>query len=164
MEQLPNGLTLTLPKGSFPLSTDSMVLAHLTRLPKNASVLDLGSGCSTLGLLLAAKDVSCTVTGIELTEDAHAAAVENIRRCSLAPRLRSICADLRNLADILPCASFSVCVSNPPIFPAVRQAPIRRLRVGRTVAQRQSSFMQPRMRCVTVGIFSSCKSQKSLHI
>ena len=34
MEQLPNGFTLNLPEGAFPLSTDSMVLSHFVRLPK----------------------------------------------------------------------------------------------------------------------------------
>ena len=49
MEQLPNGITLNLPEGAFPLSTDSMVLSHFVRLPKNARVLDLGSGCGKIG-------------------------------------------------------------------------------------------------------------------
>ena len=52
MELLPNGLTLNLAEGEFPLSTDSMVLSGFVKLPKNARVLDLGSGCGTLGLLL----------------------------------------------------------------------------------------------------------------
>ena len=52
MEYLPNGYSLELVSGAFPLSTDSMVLSHFVRLPKNARVLDLGSGCGTLGLLL----------------------------------------------------------------------------------------------------------------
>ena len=51
MEILHNGFTLDTPPGTFPLSTDSMVLAHFVRLPKNARVLDLGSGCAALGLL-----------------------------------------------------------------------------------------------------------------
>ena len=62
MEQLPNGFTLNLPEGAFPLSTDSMVLSHFVRLPKNARVLDLGSGCGTLGLLLCAVNESCRVS------------------------------------------------------------------------------------------------------
>ena len=56
MEYLPNGLTLNLPQGTFPLSTDSMLLAHFATLPRNAKVLDLGAGAGTLGLLLCAKD------------------------------------------------------------------------------------------------------------
>ena len=49
MEFLPNGFTLELTEGAFPLSTDSMLLAHFAKLPRNARVLDLGSGCGTLG-------------------------------------------------------------------------------------------------------------------
>ena len=56
MEYLPKGYTLSLCDGAFPLSTDSMCLAHFARLPKKARVLDLGSGCGTLGLLLCSKD------------------------------------------------------------------------------------------------------------
>ena len=68
MEYLPKGYTLSLCDGAFPLSTDSMCLAHFARLPKKARVLDLGSGCGTLGLLLCSRDNSCHITGLELEE------------------------------------------------------------------------------------------------
>ena len=113
MEYIADHYTLDLGPG-FPLSTDSMVLADFVRLPRNASVLDLGSGCGTLGLLLCARDPSCCVTGIELQEAAHAAAVENIARNGLEGRLSSICRDLRDMP--LAPGSFQVCVSNPPYF------------------------------------------------
>ena len=116
MEHLPNDFTLELAPGCFPLSTDSMVLSHFARLPKNARVLDLGSGCGTLGLLLCAKDSNCTVTGIELDETACKAALANIRRNKLEPRLESICADLRQVPDLFAPGSFSCCISNPPYF------------------------------------------------
>ena len=115
MEHLSNEYTLDLADG-FPLSTDSMVLADFVRLPKNAHVLDLGSGCATLGLLLCARNAGCAVTGIELDEQAHAAALENIARNGLQSRLHSICADLRVMpAEVIP-GSFQICVSNPPYF------------------------------------------------
>ena len=113
MEYIADHYTLDLGPG-FPLSTDSMVLADFVKLPKNAAVLDLGSGCATLGLLLCARDRSCCVTGIELQEAAHAAAVENIARNGLEGRLSSICRDLRDM-PVAP-GSFQVCVSNPPYF------------------------------------------------
>jgi tRNA1Val (adenine37-N6)-methyltransferase len=125
MEHLQNGYTLDTPGGTFPLSTDSMLLADFIRLPRDASVLDLGAGCGTLGLLLCAKDTGCAVTGIELTEDAHTAALENIRRNGLQQRLQSIQGDLRTYAGGL----FDCCVSNPPYFsggPASRQTPLAR--------------------------------------
>jgi tRNA1(Val) A37 N6-methylase TrmN6 len=129
MEYLSNNLTLQIPPGAFPLSTDSMVLSHFVKLPRNASVLDLGSGCGTLGLLLCAADPNCFVTGIELTPLSHEAAEENIRRNQLSHRLKSICADLRNLPESIAPGSFHVCLSNPPYFsggPASIQTPIAR--------------------------------------
>jgi len=128
MELLPNGYTLKLAEGCFPLSTDSMLLAHFARLPRNARVLDLGSGCGTLGLLSCAKDENCTVTGLELSEKAHEAALDNIRRNGLDARLRSICTDLRNLPVELT-AAFHCCISNPPYFsggPANQATPLAR--------------------------------------
>lgn len=116
MEYLPNGYTLAVPSGSFPLSTDSMVLAHFTTLPKNARVLDLGSGCGTLGLLLCASDPGCHVTGIEISESAHLAALENIQCNLLSERMESICADLRQIPSLFPAGSFSCIISNPPYF------------------------------------------------
>ena len=127
MDLLYNGFTLDAPAGCFPLSTDSMLLGHFARLPKNARVLDLGSGCGTLGILLCAKDASCAVTGVELTEAGHDAAEENILRNRLQSRMNSICADLRSIA--LPRGGFDVCLSNPPYFtggPASKENPLAR--------------------------------------
>ena len=129
MEQLANGFSLNIPNGAFPLSTDSMLLSDYVRLPKDAAVLDLGSGCGTLGLLLCAKDPVCRVTGVELDHGAHLAALENIRANSLEARMTSICADLRKVNQLLPAGSFSCCISNPPYFsggPASAQNPTAR--------------------------------------
>ncbi len=129
MELLRRKYTLQLPDGAFPLSTDSMVLADFVRLSRNATVLDLGSGAGTLGLLLCAKDPTCHVTGIELDEAAHTGALENIRTNQLTDRMDSICADLKTVNQNFRPGSFSVCVSNPPYFsggPASESLPVAR--------------------------------------
>ena len=138
METLFNGFTLDIPPGGFPLSTDSMVLAHFIKLPRSAKILDLGSGCGTLGVLLCARDPECTVTGFELTEHAHRAAQENIRANGLQSRMESICADLRQIPEALPQGSFSLCVSNPPYFsggPLSHRTPLARREDGCTLAE-----------------------------
>ncbi len=116
MELLQNGITLDTSGGAFPLSTDSMLLAAFARLPRNARVLDLGSGCGTLGLLLCAKDTSCRVTGIEIDPAAHAAALANIARNALSSRLFSICGDITTATPQMEPGSFHCCLSNPPYF------------------------------------------------
>lgn len=127
MEVLPNGYTLDTSSGSFPLSTDSMLLASFAHLPKNARVLDLCAGCGTIGVLLCANQPQCSVIGVELSETAHAAALGNIARNGLGNRMNSICADLRTVS--LRPGSFDVCVSNPPYFsggPTSRTNPLAR--------------------------------------
>ena len=118
METRFNGYTLQIAPGTFPLSTDSMALADFVRLPRNAQVLDLGSGCGTLGVLLCAKDAGCKVTGIELDRVAHEMALKNSSDNNLQMRLGSICGDFTAIADIAVPGSFDVCVSNPPYFTA----------------------------------------------
>ncbi len=112
MEYLSNAVTLDTADGAFPLTTDSMLLADFVRLPRNARVLDLGSGGGTLGLLLCAKDPGCCVTGVECSEAAHAVAEQNIARNDLQSRLSSICGDLRQFSG----DPFHCCLSNPPYF------------------------------------------------
>ncbi len=129
MEHLPCGYTLSLCEEAFPLSTDSMLLAAFAKLPRNASVLDLGSGCGTLGLLLCASHSLCSVTGIEINEKVHLAAMDNIARNALESRMRSICGDLKNIQTLIKPGSFHCCISNPPYFtggPASKAHPTAR--------------------------------------
>ena len=129
MEQLQNGFTLELCPGAFPLSTDSVALAGFVKLPPNATVLDLGSGCGTLGLMLCAADKKCTVTGVELDENAHHTALENSRRNGVTNRLLSICGDILRIPEMIAPGSFRCCISNPPYFtggPASQSHPTAR--------------------------------------
>lgn len=129
MEYLPGGYTLELGSGCFPFSTDSALLAHFVRLPKNAHILDLGAGGGTLGLMLCAKDPHCRVTGIELEPTAHNAALDNIDRNRLEVRMESVCADLRTVPSLFAAGSFDCVISNPPYFsggPASRTLPTAR--------------------------------------
>lgn len=116
MEKLNNGFTLELCEGAFPLSTDSMALAGFAKLPKNANVLDLGSGCGTLGLLLCADWDTCTVTGVEIDPQAHNMALHNAKANNISDRLNSICADVGQIPTFIKPGSYHVCVSNPPYF------------------------------------------------
>lgn len=122
MEYLHNGFTLEICEGGFPLSTDSIALSGFVKLPRGAKVLDLGSGCGTLGLLLCARWDDCSVTGIELDENAHRTALHNSNANGLSARLGSICADLCSIQSLIAPGSYSCCVSNPPYFAAGPQS------------------------------------------
>lgn len=116
MEELFNGFTIEISPGAFPFSTDSVVLSGFARLPKNAKVLDLGSGCGTLGVLLCARDPHCQVTGIEIDPTAHETALKNAAANAIEDRLSSICTDLTAVSSFIAPGSFDCCISNPPYF------------------------------------------------
>ena len=116
MEYLPNGITLQIPDGCFPLSTDSIALAHFAKGIGAHRTLDLCSGCGTIGLMLCAKNARCHVTGVELDKTAHKGAVDNIARNGLVSRMESICADVHQVPGLFAPGSFACCISNPPYF------------------------------------------------
>ena len=118
MEKLNNGFTLELCSGAFPLSTDSIALAGFAKLPKGATVLDLGSGCGTLGLMLCASYQDCAVTGIEIDPEAHETAIKNSQNNHIQDHFHSICGDVSQLPNFIKPGSFKVCISNPPYFAA----------------------------------------------
>lgn len=123
MEHLHNGFQLELAENSFPLSTDSIALSGFVKLPKSARVLDLGSGCGTLGLLLCTGNSACSVTGIELSPEDHRMALHNAQANGISHRLTSVCADLRSIPTIFEPGSFQVCLSNPPYFTGGPRSP-----------------------------------------
>ena len=118
MEYLPGGIQMEVPGGCFPLTTDSMLLAHFAGSLGSKRILDLGSGCGTLGLLLLGRQREITVTGIEQNGTAHEKALENIRRGGLSDRMESILGDLRQAAREFSPGGFDLVVSNPPYFAA----------------------------------------------
>jgi len=122
MESLHNGFTLEISPGGFPLSTDSIALAGFASLPRNARVLDLCSGCGTLGLLLCAEHPDCQVTGVELYEADHEMALHNARANNIDTRLTSICGDVGSIHTLVEPGSFGCCISNPPYFTAGPQS------------------------------------------
>ena len=129
MEILHNGFTLEICDSGFPLSTDSIALSGFVKLPRGAQVLDLGSGCGTLGVLLCARYDDCSITGIELDPVAHQTALSNAEKNGIHARLTSICADIRAISSHVKLGAFQVCISNPPYFsggPESKTVPLAR--------------------------------------
>lgn len=100
------------PEGVFPLGGDSLALGAFATLRPRWRVCDLGTGSGALLLLLAGREPTLALTGVELDPTAARAAQANLSKNGLDGRV--LCCDLR--AAPLPAGQFDLVVSNPPYF------------------------------------------------
>ena len=106
--------TLTLTEGCFPLGEDSLALGEFATVRPGWRVCDLGCGGGVLLLLLARREPSLSLTGVELEPEAAECARTNLSANALAGAV--LTGDLRE-KGVLPNEGFELVVSNPPYFP-----------------------------------------------
>jgi tRNA1Val (adenine37-N6)-methyltransferase len=93
---------------------DALLAAWFCRFTPGSRVLDLGCGSGVIGLILASRDKTITVTGIEIQGDLAALAMTNVRANSLEKRVNIIRADVRSFRNFLGSETFECVVCNPP--------------------------------------------------
>jgi tRNA1Val (adenine37-N6)-methyltransferase len=108
-------LIIRQPERGYRFSIDSVLLAGFAAPFCRGKVLDLGTGCGVLLLLLARLSPGMVSgTGVELQEDLLAFARDNFRRNGFARRLVAVKGDFRGDAPGVAPGTFDVAVSNPP--------------------------------------------------
>ncbi|MBW2134757.1 MAG: methyltransferase [Deltaproteobacteria bacterium] len=124
---------------------DAVLLGALSAIRAGERVIDLGTGCGIILLLLANRYPDCSLTGVEFQATLARLAKNNVRLNGLADRVQIIPADMKDLPQHFPPGAFDVVVSNPPyrpleagrLNPATEKAIARHELFGslRTVAQ-----------------------------
>lgn len=104
--------TLEQPEGVFPLGGDSLALGAFATVRPRWRVCDLGTGSGALLLLLAGREPTLSLTGVELDPTAAQAAQSNLSKNGLDGQV--LCCDLR--VSPLPAGQFDLVISNPPYF------------------------------------------------
>ncbi len=105
--------TLTVPEGVFPLGGDALALGEFATVKPGWRVCDLGTGSGALLLLLAYRENSLSLTGVELEERSAQAARDNLSTNGLAGEI--LWGDLRETK--LEAGRFDLVIANPPYFP-----------------------------------------------
>lgn len=98
---------------AMKVGVDAVLLAAWTDLHAGDTVLDIGSGCGLIALLLASKYTDISVEGIEKDELAHQDALFNLSNNSFLAPCNFICEDFLRLSSE---QSYTTFVSNPPYF------------------------------------------------
>jgi tRNA1Val (adenine37-N6)-methyltransferase len=96
------------------VGTDAMLLGVWADVENVKSILDIGTGCGIIGLLLAARS-RAEITAIDIDVDSIAEAQENFKLSPFSDRINAIHIDLNDFS-LNPIQLFDLIVSNPPFF------------------------------------------------
>lgn len=124
-------LKILQPRKGYRFSLDSVLLAGLTRVRRRDRVVDLGTGCGVVPLLLAFRGAGGHLTGVEIQLSLAALARRNVELNRFSRVVEILEADLRLIQrDQVP-GPVSLVVSNPPY---------REIASGRLNPNREKAF------------------------
>ncbi len=104
---------LSWPEGVFPLGADALELGQFARVKRGWRVCDLGTGSGVLLLLLARREPSLELKGVELDPLSAGTARANLEHNGLAGEI--VTGDLRE--NPYRAGEFDLVIANPPWFP-----------------------------------------------
>ena len=101
-------------KKGYRFSVDAVLLSQFIRIRKNERVIDLGTGCGILPLLVSQTAKTHSFVGVEIQKGLAECARKNMVLNHLEDRISILNKDFRELREIFPPGSFDVALSNPP--------------------------------------------------
>jgi tRNA1Val (adenine37-N6)-methyltransferase len=101
-------------KKGYRFSVDAILLSQFVTIRKDEKVIDLGTGCGILPLLLSQTTQAQSFVGVEIQNDLAEIASKNVLLNRLRDRVTILRKDLRQLKHVYPPGAFHVALSNPP--------------------------------------------------
>jgi len=164
-------------KKGYRFSIDAVLLSQFCRIRKKEKVIDLGTGCGILPLLLSQTTKAHSFVGIEIQKGLAELAKKNVLLNHLDDRVSILQKDFRTLKKVFPPGFFDVVLSNPPyrryqtgrVNPALEKA-IARHEIKGTLEDLisvASYLLPPKGRCYlifpalrTVDLLAALRSQR----
>ncbi|MBW2367889.1 MAG: tRNA1(Val) (adenine(37)-N6)-methyltransferase [Deltaproteobacteria bacterium] len=105
-------------RAGYRFSIDAVILAHIAGENPGKQVLDLGTGCGIIPLILAYRHPEIRIVGVEVQPELAELAKGNITDNQMADRIRIQCRDLKTLTPDPALQPFDLVLGNPPFYPA----------------------------------------------
>jgi len=114
-DSLFDGLLLIRQSNSgYRFSMDAVVIANQADINASDRVLDLGTGCGVISLILAHLHPDITVYGVEIQKNQATIAARNVRDNNLEKRITILHQDLKTLSPHQTSGPVDVVICNPP--------------------------------------------------
>jgi len=101
-------------KNGYRFSMDAVLLANFATPVAGDRVIDLGTGCGVVALVLALNPAPACIIGLEIQSDLASLAQKNVRLNGLEERIRIRMGDLKSVTQWYAPESFDLAVINPP--------------------------------------------------
>jgi len=110
----PYGLKLIQKKNNYRYSQDSIQLVDFAGVRKKDEIIDLGTGCGVMALLLAKRELGKRIVGLEIQKELVEIAERNVKLNGFKKRIEIVEGDIRSVKSLFPSASFDYVITNPP--------------------------------------------------
>lgn len=100
-------------KDVFRVGTDGFLLGALVNIENSQRILEVGSGCGLISLMIAQRNPVALITAIDISAEAVKLSDENFKNSPFNERLTCFEADFKNFEGV---EKFDLIVSNPPYF------------------------------------------------
>ncbi len=101
-------------KSTMKVGTDAVLLGAWATPPLSGNILDVGTGCGVLALMMAQKSAA-NIKAIDIHEPSIEQAAENFSLSPWPDRLEALHANIRDFS-VSHAGSFDFIISNPPFF------------------------------------------------
>jgi tRNA1Val (adenine37-N6)-methyltransferase len=107
-------IRITQDRTGYRFSIDAVLLACFADPRSGDKVLDLGTGCGIIPLIMAHRVPDLAIYGVEVQTDLAGLAVSNVRENQLEDRITVFCTDMKLLRPAMTAGPVDLVVCNPP--------------------------------------------------
>ncbi len=101
-------------KDGYRFSVDAVLLAYQAAPRSGDKVIDLGTGCGIVSLIMAYRRPDITVTAVELQEELSQLAASNVKNNHLQDCITVLGADMKTMKPDMTAGPVDLVVCNPP--------------------------------------------------
>jgi tRNA1Val (adenine37-N6)-methyltransferase len=107
-------IRITQDRTGYRFSIDAILLAYFADPRPGDKVLDLGTGCGIIPLIMAYRVPDLAIYGVEVQTELAGLAVSNVRENRLEDRITVFCTDMKLLRPVMTAGPVDLVVCNPP--------------------------------------------------
>ncbi|MGH7908277.1 MAG: tRNA1(Val) (adenine(37)-N6)-methyltransferase [Thermodesulfobacteriota bacterium] len=114
----PYGLKILQKKKGYRYSQDSLQLVDFALIKKNDVVIDLGTGCGVMALVLARRGLGKRIVGLEVQTELVEFARRSVNLNGFQEKIEIVEGDIKRVKSLFTPSSFDYVITNPPYIEA----------------------------------------------